>query len=158
MPLTKYNDDFKQNLLDNFYQYINSTDLPLIEEFCSKNNLATSTLNSFKDKDIKWDDENAQLVYPSFNDAFKKSHDKQRLFLIQQGLHSKINVGLAIMMLKQRWHGWRDDYQLPANKGDSISIEVTGKPAEQLAGLMKKRLHTQRSSNIEKRKKMLKSG
>jgi hypothetical protein len=145
MRSIKESKEYRVKLLQKFYQYIEDNEMPIIQEFCYKNDVLREQLYSY-----------ASQHQDGWSSALKKAISKKESYLERNLIANKVSVPGAIFSLKQI--GWRDDPQLNVNKGDSISIEVTGKPAAQLAGLMKKRLHSQRSSNIEKRKKMLKSG
>lgn len=75
-------------------QYTEETEIPILAEFCYKNNI-------YK-----------QLLYdmPEFSDAIKKLISKKEAQLERKALSGEVNVATAIFSLKQL--GWRDKQEI----------------------------------------------
>ena len=95
---TKYYPEICQEMLDFFDDAGTMTlhdgrtvdKLPTFEQFATKKDLCTDTLNAWKNDGNK----------PEFSEAYKKCQNKQKEFLIQRGLAGDINTTFGIFVSK----------------------------------------------------------
>jgi len=150
-----YTEEFKSALLAKFYAYIENNEFPIIEEFCTLNNIHKQRLYGWRDIELRdYENSDDNLIIDSWRDSLKKATQKQETFLVKNGIRNKINVGMAMFLLKQPWHGYRDDYNQPQTSKDSITIQLDGKPATDLMDSLRNRLQGNKTKNLDKRKEL----
>ena len=86
----KYSKKFLKELKEQFGEYIDKTDIPIIAEFAYKNDLY---------KQFFYD-------HIEFSDLIKKCVSKKEAQLEKLGLLKQVDTGMAVFSLKQL--GWRD--------------------------------------------------
>jgi hypothetical protein len=80
----------RPELLRKFLEYIDSTDIPVIQQFCYQNDVGTDQL----------------YTWPEFAGALDKARNKKEANIEIKSLYNEINTRQAIFSLKQL--GWSD--------------------------------------------------
>jgi hypothetical protein len=101
----EYTEERIMELLEILNKYIDENEIPMVSEFCYKNNISRDTFYRI----------------PQFSDTKKKLKEKQESQLAKAGLTNKVNVTMAIFMLKNN-HGWTDRHEL-VNKNINMTID-----------------------------------
>lgn len=105
----KYNGE---KLAKDLIEYINSTDDPMVEEFCLINDVSKDTVYRIAKECAK------------LSDAIKRVHLKQEIRtrrLVEQG---KLNPTWAIFKLKQRRFGWSDKQEVEHSGKIDNTVEI----------------------------------
>lgn len=99
----KYTDEDIERIKNNLIEYIENEEMPIIAEFCYKNDIPKSTLYSLKE----------------VSTLLKKAINKKETYLEKESLKNKINPTVAIFSLKQL--GWSDKIE---NRNLNINADV----------------------------------
>lgn len=138
MPLLKYSDQFKDDLLVKFEDYVKSTDCPQLIKFAVLNDIPSSTIYEFT----------------RFADCIKKASDKAMMYRIDQ-LESGKNIVAMIYLLKaaHKLYDQPSQVQLEGKGSTYTQINVYGKTKEELQDLAQKRLRTTKVESVRKPRK-----
>lgn len=80
-----------------------TNDMPSLAGFAVKIGVHRDTLHQWANQK----DDNDELIYPEFSDAYKRAKDFQENYLVTNGLASRINPQFAMFVAKNVI-GWRD--------------------------------------------------
>lgn len=103
----KYTSAKRKSLLKSLKKYIDETEIPILNEFCYKNNVLRENL----------------YLWEEFTYTIKNLMYKKQVVLEQKGLKGEINTAMAIFSLKQM--GWRDTADITLNQ--TIGIKKKAK-------------------------------
>jgi hypothetical protein len=103
-----YDDDYIQELVEKFTEYIRATEIPIIAEFCYLNDIDRTLIY---DKD-------------EFSTLRKKCINKKEAQLEKKSLMGEVNTTQAIFSLKQL--GWKDktENKITINTNDLTDDEI----------------------------------
>jgi len=105
-PVTVYTPEKLKEIADKLEKYINETPLPIIAEFCYKNDLVRCSLYEYE-----------ELVT-----LIKKLSDKKQSYLEKMALSGDVNTAMAIFSLKQM--GWSDKQEIKQEVTVDVSEEL----------------------------------
>lgn len=105
-------------LADELLIYVESTDDPMIEEFCIKRKMTRDTI-------YRLAKENERL-----SDTIKYCHMIQEVRTVRGAQNGIINPTFAIFKLKQKCYGWTDKTEVQSTNVN-IETEMTAEEAEQ---------------------------
>lgn len=109
----------RDKILQEFAEYIESTQLPIVAEFSYQHGFGKGLM-------YDWAGEENEPLAERFSDLLKLCVTKKETALETQGLHGNVNVAMAIFSLKQL--GWSDK-QETTHKGDSANPIVISETA-----------------------------
>ncbi len=146
MPLIKYDRSYKEQLLIQLEEYVDSKDFPFLSGF-------TSSIKSYKQHlydmaDAKTDsDLSLQVSY-----LIKRAKEKCEAHLVMKLVEPKVNF-VPIMFLLKSMHQFRDNtvLEVQGRDGKPIQLDITGKSVKELQDTMLK--YSRRSTTKAKTKK-----
>lgn len=95
-----------EELISLFDKYIQDTEIPIVAEFATMNNIYKQRLYDIED----------------FADCLKRCTTKKEAALERQGLSNKCNTTMAIFSLKQL--GWKDKSDEVVEQKDPLNITI----------------------------------
>ena len=95
----KYTDEFILKEAEALTEYLTTTTLPFLQEFCGQRGYSSQRISDWTAK------------VPEFAEAVAMFKDKQLINLVQGALNKKIDTAMAIFTLKNV-AGWRDKTEL----------------------------------------------
>lgn len=98
-------------IADDLLEYINSSEDPMIEEFCYNSDFHKDTL-------YRLAKENTRL-----SDTIKKCHLKQEILTVRAIENGRINPSFGIFKLKQPRFAWTDKQEVEHSGGLAIKVE-----------------------------------
>ena len=113
-----YTEEAVRAICDQFNEYIDNADIPIIAKFAWQNEITKTRLYEFA-KQYEW-----------FSYVLQKCKEKKESALEELALQGKINVTMAIFSLKQQ--GWTDKTQseITVRTIDDFLDETDGEPDE----------------------------
>lgn len=102
-----YTDEYISEIVDKIICYTEETEIPIIVEFCYKNNIRKQALYD----------------YEGFSDSIKALIEKKEAQLERKALNKEIDHTMAIFSLKQL--GWTDKSEVEhSGKVEGITINI----------------------------------
>jgi hypothetical protein len=105
----EWTDELKSALLDDFINYVEEQDIPIIAEFCAKHHV-------YKQRLYEW---------AEFADSIKWCITKKEGALESMGLTKQIDTTMAIFSLKQL--GWKDKTEVEHSGSVTIVDDIPRK-------------------------------
>ena len=146
MGATKYDEEFKANLLNKFIHYIDDNEYPILHRFAVDNNVYHELLHDFARQDERNKEE---LIRPLWSYAIKKAFDKRRSYLEEKTIAGKINPGAGIFALKN--HGMTDQQHIQTDNKHKVTVDFDPDSAGKLAAAMASKLRERKSKKTNKK-------
>lgn len=113
----------REEVLEAFQDYIQTTDDPTIAGFCAWHEVA---IQYWITKDNLYD-------WGEFSELRKRAIEKQEAYLVKNGGEGKYNPTIAIFRLKQPQHGYKDRTETDiTTAGEKIGTGLSAEQADQL--------------------------
>lgn len=106
----KYTPEVIAKLIQLLITYKDTTEIPILKEFCYKNHVLYETLNELSHKNIE------------LSDTIKETLDKKEVQLERLALEGKIDKTMAIFSLKQL--GWKDRLDVISKSESTTNINI----------------------------------